>query len=46
MQTVYKNEKCLSLTILSYQRHMHRWQGAHTPPFSWAKKKMMFSIEA
>ena len=32
MQKMYKNEKCLCSTILSYQRHMSRRQGAHEPP--------------
>jgi hypothetical protein len=32
MQTLYKNEKYLSSTIFSYQRHTRRWQGAHAPP--------------
>ena len=32
MQKMYKNEKCLCSTILSYQRNMSRWQGAHEPP--------------
>jgi hypothetical protein len=29
---VYKRNMLMFTTILSYQRHMSRWQGTHAPP--------------